>query len=38
VVKVRELGGQATDPERQPYGVTSDCVDNQGMTFYLGEM
>ena len=38
VAKVRELGGQATDPERQPYGVTSDCVDNQGMTFYLGEM
>jgi predicted enzyme related to lactoylglutathione lyase len=38
VEKVRGLGGQATDPVQMPYGVTSDCVDNQGMTFYLGQL
>ncbi|HVY09091.1 MAG TPA: VOC family protein [Mycobacteriales bacterium] len=36
--KVRELGGQATDPVQMPYGITSDCVDDQGMAFYLGEL
>lgn len=38
VAKVRELGGQATEPAQMPYGVTSDCVDDQGMTFYLGQL
>jgi predicted enzyme related to lactoylglutathione lyase len=38
VAKVRELGGQATDPAQMPYGITSDCVDDQGMTFYLGQL
>lgn len=38
VAKVRELGGEATDPAQQPYGITSDCVDNQGMAFYLGQL
>lgn len=36
VEAVRANGGTATDPERQPYGVTSSCTDNQGMRFYLG--
>jgi predicted enzyme related to lactoylglutathione lyase len=36
VEAVRANGGTATDPERQPYGVTSLCTDDQGMRFYLG--
>ncbi len=35
---VRALGGTATDPARQPYGRTSECADDQGLRFYLGEM
>lgn len=34
---VRRAGGDATDPEVQPYGVTSSCTDDQGTRFYLGE-
>jgi predicted enzyme related to lactoylglutathione lyase len=37
VARVRALGGAATDPEVQPYGVTSDCRDDQGTRFYLGQ-
>lgn len=35
VNRVRECGGTATDPEPQPYGLSSECVDDQGMAFYL---
>jgi predicted enzyme related to lactoylglutathione lyase len=35
---VRAHGGIATEPERQPYGVTSTCADDQGLRFYLGEL
>jgi predicted enzyme related to lactoylglutathione lyase len=38
VERVRAAGGTASDPERQPYGVTSDCVDDQGTRFYLGQL
>lgn len=38
VSRVRQAGGSATDPERQPYGVTSSCADDQGTRFYLGEL
>jgi len=38
VDRVRAAGGNATDPERQPYGVTSSCTDDQGTRFYLGEL
>jgi len=34
---VRRAGGTATDPEEQPYGITSDCTDDQGTPFYLGQ-
>ena len=27
----------ATDPQQQPYGITSECVDDQGTRFYLGQ-
>jgi uncharacterized glyoxalase superfamily protein PhnB len=35
VVKVRALGGTATDPELMPYGWSSDCTDDQGMEFWI---
>jgi predicted enzyme related to lactoylglutathione lyase len=35
---VRDLGGSATDPEVQPYGISSSCADNQGTRFYLGQL
>jgi len=38
VQRVRAAGGTASEPRRQPYGVTSDCVDDQGTRFYLGEL
>lgn len=38
VRRVREAGGTATDPQRQPYGVTAECVDDQGTRFYLGQL
>jgi uncharacterized glyoxalase superfamily protein PhnB len=38
VERVRTAGGTATDPERQPYGVTAVCTDDQGTRFYLGEL
>lgn len=33
VRRVRDLGGTATDPYRQPYGLIADCADNQGLAF-----
>ncbi|HLH28329.1 MAG TPA: VOC family protein, partial [Acidimicrobiales bacterium] len=38
VARVRAAGGRATDPEVQPYGVTSDATDDQGTRFYLGQL
>ncbi|MBV8461665.1 MAG: VOC family protein [Acidimicrobiales bacterium] len=38
VHRVRAAGGQATDPEVQPYGTTSDATDDQGTRFYLGQL
>lgn len=35
VGRVRAAGGSATEPERQPYGLSADCVDDQGTRFYL---
>ncbi len=37
VARVRSAGGEATEPELQPYGETSTCVDDQGTRFYLGQ-
>jgi predicted enzyme related to lactoylglutathione lyase len=36
VAAVRASGGTSTDPERQPYGTTADCTDDQGLKFHLG--
>lgn len=35
IARVRELGGTATEPERMPYGLSADCVDDQGQPFWL---
>ncbi|HEV7655759.1 MAG TPA: VOC family protein [Mycobacteriales bacterium] len=37
VERVRAAGGTATEPERQPYGTTAECADDQGVRFYLGD-
>ncbi|OBF79942.1 glyoxalase [Mycobacterium sp. 852002-51163_SCH5372311] len=38
VTRVREAGGTVlAEPSRQPYGVTAECVDDQGARFYLGQ-
>lgn len=37
VGQVRALGGAAPEPERQPYGLSAECVDDQGTRFYLLE-
>ena len=36
--RVRAAGGTATDPSQEPYGWSSECVDNQGGRFYLGKL
>lgn len=36
--RVREHGATATDVRREPYGLTADCVDNQGVEFYLHQL
>jgi len=35
VERVRAAGGRADEPERKPYGLLADCVDDQGATFRL---
>jgi predicted enzyme related to lactoylglutathione lyase len=38
VERVRASGGTASEPERQPYGITSSCADDQGTRFWLGQL
>ncbi|MBV9094518.1 MAG: VOC family protein [Streptosporangiaceae bacterium] len=35
VERVRAAGGRADQPERKPYGLLAECVDDQGATFRL---
>jgi uncharacterized glyoxalase superfamily protein PhnB len=35
VERVRAADGRADEPARQPYGLLSECVDDQGTTFRL---
>ena len=35
VGRVRAAGGTSTEPQRQPYGVSATCADDQGTRFYL---
>jgi predicted enzyme related to lactoylglutathione lyase len=37
VAQVRAHGGTATDPATQPYAITSECTDDQGTRFYIGQ-
>ncbi len=36
--RVRDGGGTATEPAQQPYGQMSECTDDQGTRFYLGQL
>lgn len=38
VARVRGEGGSASEPEMQPYGLSSLCTDDQGTRFYLGQL
>lgn len=38
VALAREHGGTATDPHREPYGLAADCIDDQGLEFYLHQL
>ena len=35
---VRTAGGEAGDIDRQSYGLTAECRDDQGLPFYLGQL
>ena len=35
VERVRAAGGRAGEPERRPFGLLAECVDDQGATFRL---
>jgi predicted enzyme related to lactoylglutathione lyase len=37
VAAVRAAGGTSTEPEKQSYGISAECVDDQDLTFYLGQ-
>jgi uncharacterized glyoxalase superfamily protein PhnB len=38
VAAVRTAGGTAGDIDRKPYGLTTECRDDQGLPFYLGQL
>ncbi len=38
VRRVRSAGGTATDVAPMPYGLSSECTDDQGVPFYLGQL
>jgi uncharacterized glyoxalase superfamily protein PhnB len=38
IAAVRTAGGQAGDIERQPYGLSALCRDDQGLPFWLGQL
>jgi uncharacterized glyoxalase superfamily protein PhnB len=38
VAAVRTAGGEAADIERQSYGLSARCRDDQGLPFYLGQL
>jgi uncharacterized glyoxalase superfamily protein PhnB len=38
VAAVRTAGGEAGEIDRQPYGLTAECRDDQGLPFYLGQL
>jgi uncharacterized protein len=38
VAAVRARGGTASDPHDEPYGLAAECVDNQGIDFFLHQL
>ena len=38
VRRVRDAGGTSTDPQQQPYGMMSECTDDQDGRFFLGQL
>jgi uncharacterized glyoxalase superfamily protein PhnB len=38
VAAVRTAGGQAGETERQSFGLSALCTDDQGLPFYLGQL
>jgi predicted enzyme related to lactoylglutathione lyase len=38
VAAVRAHGGTATDPHGEPYGLAAECVDDQGVEFFLHQL
>jgi predicted enzyme related to lactoylglutathione lyase len=38
IAEVRAAGGSANEPQTQPYGRSTDCVDDQGVRFYLAQL
>ena len=38
IARIRALGGSANEPQTQPYGRSTDCVDDQGTRFYLAQL
>ena len=38
VERVRAAGGTATEPVHEGYGVRSECSDDQGVRFHLGQL
>ncbi len=38
VARVRAAGGTATEVAQRPYGLESECIDDQGTHFYLGQL
>ncbi len=38
VARVRAAGGTANEPEHRSYGITADRTDDQGSSFYLGQL
>jgi predicted enzyme related to lactoylglutathione lyase len=38
VIRVRELGGTATEVGQRPYGLEAECADSQGLPFFLHQL
>jgi predicted enzyme related to lactoylglutathione lyase len=38
VTRVGELGGTATEVAQRPYGLETECADNQGLPFFLHQL
>jgi len=38
VERVRRAGGESTEPQQRPYGLMAQCTDDQGGSFYLGQL